>query len=623
MSFVTAPEFVSSAAGDLAGIGSALGAATAAAATPTTGVAAAAADEVSAAISKFFSSFGQEFQAANAQASAFHAEFVKLLNGGTTSYLSAEVANAQQNLIGQLSGGAAGVSSFAAAATAEPLIPGLPIPGLPTGGTGGGLGGLLGGSGGLLDPLLFGGTGGLLGPLVGGSGLLTSLVGNGPLGPFFNSAGQQFGQAVVALISGNGAAWLQNTIAGGLSSVPGLQALLPWLFPPTGGTPAPAYVPGEAWLRLFSNTGTNLSALGSDWASDPFPFLRQILTNQQGYAVQFANDTAAAIQNIPYGFAHSSEILQAGLQNFAAFDPGLAVQQYVNHWANNFQIIGSSLSASGQGLQTGMAGFPEDMQPALQAFGEGKYNLAVNETTKALLNVFITGFGTSDLNDIRLLGPVADLFPILAIPGQEAQGLSNTLPTGSIHAKMADNLADALNAVTNTKVSTVIGGNLDLVNPLNSSLTLGANFGLPLQVLFGVGGAPIAALDGLATGATIVSTGFATGNPTMVVGGLFDTPAFVLDGLLNGETIVDLTLPVSFNVPLIGDIIGPLNVPVIIHLPFNGLLVPPHPIQATVPAELLGIGVPLTLTLGGTQFSGLLPQLINTVPRALADSITD
>ena len=49
MSFViAAPELVSAAAEDLAGIRSALGEAAAAAATPTTGVAAAAGDEVSA-----------------------------------------------------------------------------------------------------------------------------------------------------------------------------------------------------------------------------------------------------------------------------------------------------------------------------------------------------------------------------------------------------------------------------------------------------------------------------------------------------------------------------------------------------------------------------------------------
>src|SRR5689334_5106340 len=64
---VTVPELVTTAAANLAGIGSTLQEATAAATGPTTAVAAAAADEVSAAISELFGSFGQEFQAVNSQ----------------------------------------------------------------------------------------------------------------------------------------------------------------------------------------------------------------------------------------------------------------------------------------------------------------------------------------------------------------------------------------------------------------------------------------------------------------------------------------------------------------------------------------------------------------------------
>ena len=63
MSFVvTAPDAVAAAAGKLAGIGSALQRATASAAGSTTGFAAAAADDVSAAVSRVFGNFGQEFR---------------------------------------------------------------------------------------------------------------------------------------------------------------------------------------------------------------------------------------------------------------------------------------------------------------------------------------------------------------------------------------------------------------------------------------------------------------------------------------------------------------------------------------------------------------------------------
>ncbi|MGB9305180.1 MAG: PE family protein, partial [Mycobacterium sp.] len=64
MSFViAAPEALATAARNLANLGSTLGAATAAAAVPTTQVLSAAEDEVSAAIAALFSGHGQEYQA--------------------------------------------------------------------------------------------------------------------------------------------------------------------------------------------------------------------------------------------------------------------------------------------------------------------------------------------------------------------------------------------------------------------------------------------------------------------------------------------------------------------------------------------------------------------------------
>src|SRR5262249_332111 len=96
---------------------------------------------------------------------------------------------------------------------------------------------------------------------------------------------------------------------------------------------------------------------------------------------------------------------------------------------------------------------------------------------------------------------------------------------------------------------------------------------------------------------------------------LVDAPAVFANGVLNGEVIVDLPMPIS--------LLGFLNVPVVMHLPFDGLLVPPHPISATVRLDLFGIiDVPINLTLGGTPFQALLPELINYMPRQLASVIT-
>ncbi len=95
MSYVfTQPQAVATTATDVAGIGSAIREANAAAAAPTTGVMAAAQDEVSASISALFSSYGQAFQALSAQAATFHDQFVQTLTGAGGAYSLTEAANA-------------------------------------------------------------------------------------------------------------------------------------------------------------------------------------------------------------------------------------------------------------------------------------------------------------------------------------------------------------------------------------------------------------------------------------------------------------------------------------------------------------------------------------------------
>ncbi|VBA61703.1 Triacylglycerol lipase [Mycobacterium attenuatum] len=72
---------VAAVAVDVAGIGSPLTAANLAAAAQTTGVLAAAGDEVPAAIAALFSAHAQDYQALSVRAAAFHAEFVQALWG--------------------------------------------------------------------------------------------------------------------------------------------------------------------------------------------------------------------------------------------------------------------------------------------------------------------------------------------------------------------------------------------------------------------------------------------------------------------------------------------------------------------------------------------------------------
>jgi PE family len=95
MSFVTTqPEALAAAAGNLQSIGSALSAQNSAAATPTTGVVPAAADEVSALTAAQFSAHAQMYQAVSAQATAIHEMFVNTLRMSSGSYAVTEAANA-------------------------------------------------------------------------------------------------------------------------------------------------------------------------------------------------------------------------------------------------------------------------------------------------------------------------------------------------------------------------------------------------------------------------------------------------------------------------------------------------------------------------------------------------
>ncbi|SOJ55174.1 PE family protein PE3 [Mycobacterium simulans] len=95
MTHVTAqPQTLAAAAAQVAGIGSAINEASAAAAGRTTGVLAAAADEVSEATAQLFNAYAQEYQAVFKQAAAFHDEFVQGLSSAVSAYTQAEAVNA-------------------------------------------------------------------------------------------------------------------------------------------------------------------------------------------------------------------------------------------------------------------------------------------------------------------------------------------------------------------------------------------------------------------------------------------------------------------------------------------------------------------------------------------------
>ncbi|SON62040.1 PE-PGRS family protein PE_PGRS17 [Mycobacterium simulans] len=162
---IAVPEILTAAASDLANIGSTLSRANAAAAVQTTQVLAASEDEVSAAIAALFSTHGQEYQALNAQAAAFHDRFVRALNSGGGSYAAAEAANASpmQQILDI-------INAPTQALLGRPLI-GDGANGADGTGASGGAGGLLYGNG---------GKGGSGAPgQAGGAGGAAGLIGNG------------------------------------------------------------------------------------------------------------------------------------------------------------------------------------------------------------------------------------------------------------------------------------------------------------------------------------------------------------------------------------------------------------------------------------------------------------
>jgi hypothetical protein len=116
-----------------------------------------------------------------------------------------------------------------------------------------------------------------------------------------------------------------------------------------------------------------------------------------------------------------------------------------------------------------------------------------------------------------------------------------------------------------------------------------------------------------ATGSTVFGAALQTGNGVAAIGALVDMPAYVLNGFLNGQTIVNLTMPLS---------VAGATVPLTMHLPLDGILVPPQPITATVDRSVLGFPVPVDLTPGGMPFEGAVSELPNYMPEQLAAAIT-
>jgi hypothetical protein len=107
MAYVSASAAaIAAAATKLEGIGNSFSAESAAAASPTTALAPAGSDEVSALQAGVFSTYGQLYQTVSAQAAAIHQQFVNTLQSSSGSYTDTEAANQAQAAASSLSGAA-------------------------------------------------------------------------------------------------------------------------------------------------------------------------------------------------------------------------------------------------------------------------------------------------------------------------------------------------------------------------------------------------------------------------------------------------------------------------------------------------------------------------------------
>ena len=292
MSFVNVrPDFISQAAGDLAGIGSSLGEANAVAVLSTTGVLPPGVDEVSQAITSMLGTYAQEYQALSVQAASFHAQFVELLNAGAGQYLNAEIANAQQALAGVAGDclGLGGGSSLPGASMASNVIDLL-------------------GSGFQQDLL------------AGVNAVLVGLPNLSMAGSALSATGEAFVQGVTYTAStlaanvGNVFTSLGQGVPACLGSLSGSEiALFGWtgLGPATAATTPLAAAGGlSSYESLMVNTSANLAVIQNDFMQQTAPLLVQAFTNPfgapQAVLTALQNGNVGPLLNLPGQIAAGS-----------------------------------------------------------------------------------------------------------------------------------------------------------------------------------------------------------------------------------------------------------------------------------------------------------------------------
>ena len=420
--------------------------------------------------------------------------------------------------------------------------------------------------------------------------------------------------------SGGAASVLSGQIGSGVQAVSGAAASVPASLGALETTVAPALLGSASssfntfaatvagpYETLFANTQTNLQALGSAISANPAPFLHQFITNQVGYVQTIAKGVEYVVQNLPTLLANLPANIQAAVQALLAFDPGPYVQQFITNQIAYAHIIATSLQNAADAFGAGLQALPTYLQSAVQALQAGNISGAVNAVTQGFVNLFFTGFHTTSTGSIpgtiiattTPTGALGDLLPILTIPGLEAQNLTNLLPSGSIAAQISQNATNVIDTVTDTSI-------VSTATFTFSQQTLTGTFGLPVALAFDAVGAPVNAVNAFGSSTTAFVNAVQTGNWSGAAAALIDGPAVVTDAFLNGQSTLPLGLTIS-------------GYPAVINLPLNGILVPTTPYTASISG--LPIIGSITLPVGGTPLSGIVPGLLSFLPEELAAAI--
>lgn len=399
----------------------------------------------------------------------------------------------------------------------------------------------------------------------------------------FEGAGQQF-QAMGAQAQAFHAEFV-SLIGAGAGSYASAEATSVADF---GATVAAPY------QALVSHTVNNLQSLGGAISANPAPFLQQVLSNQMAYGQTIATGFPGAVANLPATLANLPATITAGVQGALP-----AVQQLANNQIGYAQLIASSLQNAGNDFVAGINAFPTNFQTGIQTMMGGDATGGLLQVGGAFLAPVFTGLNVNvdPLTNLLVITPggaLGDLLPILGIPGQMAQSLTNLLPPGSIPAMVAQNATNVFTTLT------------DLSQTLDLN-TGNLHVGLPLALALDALGPPVTTLQAAGSSVSAFVGAVQTGDPLGAAAALIDAPAVIADGFLNGQAT--LQLPAPLGTP-------PDSILTFTGIPLGGVLTPLQFASLSIPA--LGPG---SLTLSGTTFGGILPGLLTFLPQTLAAAI--